>query len=930
MNGKDASAVIDVGNEWAQDFVEGKPFRQKAGKTVGIQLKSSSGAPVAFDGPNAWKINVANGVGVGHQLQIFWPGEYTDQQTNRGLAPDASEFLVRLQLHGHAQGKLFTGLPVGPLSATFGIAAGGMVAIERLKLFSRETSAPQVIQETLSGIRFPQQIETVKDIPEADEILVARFGGYLKLSSQLSYGYSMTQSQGGGITDLQPELEYKLKLAAGLSVGYQLAGEFEIEAHRGTLPNFIRLVVRKSRSSSTGVIADFGLTTNFGVKLPDSSEEFLAKIFGVHAESALALFGQAKEYASLDRFEKASGKILKNVFHSLSTELFGEPLSDGSFRNFLKRMKDVAKQYNDIDPRIIHLYEDHLSDLPALLSAIEKLAGVKTIDDLRAITDSFSLDILKRMMGGQIHEVFWEEVSIQDFIELMKQTKRFLVNEEMDTLRNVARFFPESIPVQSLLFRLSAVTDPQKIRDGKLLGLAEKILGRPLDDIPAKKIADRLRTAVNDIASFQEKYYSKLKEVANRSFQAHLQLAYSRSDEKTALLDVEIDLSTQEGIKLTQLATSGDFSSLLDQYNSRIVRIHQGMFTHSVAKSTQIQINLFGYQCEDFTQLLQNTEEAIEAHDGGLLHIYTTKTSIEERKKRGGELTASTFLIAATAKALQPEGVREYLIRTLPKMSIQYDLFHQDDDTQPDEMRQMLEFAEVAGIVHSPDGLLKQLMEEFPQGLGKVNAKYVIRYDSDAVLAAFCLPDHAELSVIIRRMMRSFIATRYVGMPVTNWSARLGFAYSSASLFDQYEKLGFAAFAKSPVTVNLPASHSKGTSQAVALLPEQKHTLASLYSIEDKFIHHYLKLCRSIRGLKDQQTGITVQKLNQQILNLVGLSDDLNEYRQNAFFAVLDHLIQTGNKGTIRNSSLVLEITPPQSTQTVTKIIPAFTHAVTS
>ena len=72
------------------------------------------------------------------------------------------------------------------------------------------------------------------------------------------------------------------------------------------------------------------------------------------------------------------------------------------------------------------------------------------------------------------------------------------------------------------------------------------------------------------------------------------------------------------------------------------------------------------------TRVLQETEDALEAHDGGLLHIYTTRTQIDERHSHGGELTASTFLFATIAKALQPEGSREYLIRTLPKMSVQY------------------------------------------------------------------------------------------------------------------------------------------------------------------------------------------------------------------------------------------------------------------
>ena len=148
-----------------------------------------------------------------------------------------------------------------------------------------------------------------------------------------------------------------------------------------------------------------------------------------------------------------------------------------------------------------------------------------------------------------------------------------------------------------------------------------------------------------------------------------------------------------------------------------------------------------------------------------------------ERRKHGGELTESTFLFATVAKDFQAEGSREYLVRTLLKMSVQYDLLKEDDKTEPDEMRQILELAALVGILPDTTRFLDQLRNEFPKGLGKVSARYVIRYDSDAVSAAFQLPDgenRENLRELGRETMRRHIATRYTSLRSTDGMALKG------------------------------------------------------------------------------------------------------------------------------------------------------------
>ncbi len=920
VTGNAAVKVTGSGEDWESYLRAGQQPEVGKNLIVPVELQTQDGNPVSFSANDAWKVGITTSAGAGHELQLIWPGESSDTQLMRGLNPSADQVLLRLCLFGKAQASVAGCIPVGPLTTNFGVAAGGHVAIERLKLFPGNLPLTELIPKSLSGIRFPQQIDSANEIPEGDEVLVSRFGGYLKVSSQVSYGYSFRQCRSLEIGGLQPDLEFNLKIAAGLMVGYQMAGEFEIEARRGSSDGFIRYVVRKSRKSVTNLIADFGMSTQFGTVLPKSSQDFLSRVFGVHMENAFGILEKVQSYSDLDQ---QAGKLLKSILPDFSKRLFGESLSPDSIQPFLKKVREVITRYRKTDPRIIHLYEDHFEQLPELVKAVQNFTRLKTIEELRSVDDSFSLSLLQRMCGDQIHDVFLKPEAFAEFLELMKKTEQFLTDAEQDQLRNVVRFFPESVPVQSMLNQLKTIDALDKLkqlRDGKSTKLAEILLGEDWENIPAAQFVLKLRNAVGQIESFQEKYYSRLVNTVNRNFQANIQFAYVRATQNTALLDVEIDLREDEGRKLAKLATRGDFSELLSKYQSRLVRIHQGVLTHSTMKSSRVQVNLFGRVYENFTQISQDAEETIEEHEGGLLHIYSTKTAIEERKKRGGELTASTFLIATTAQSFQAEGQQKYMLDSLPRMSIQYDLLHQDNLTGFDEIHQMLEFAELMGLVRDRMDFVEGMKSEFPQGLGNVSAKYMVRYEEDAVIQAFLMPITKPAEQKIRNIIRTFISARYIGLPGTNWSARMGFAYASPVTYQKFSKLGFAAFVAQPLTVQQPGWYAGKTS--LQLQKIDKENLVNLYGLEDRFIKRYGKLSDSVQSLK-QGKSIHAKDLDQQVHQLVELSDNLNQYRASSFFVVLDSLIQFGNPGKARNSSLILEIQPPGSSEKVIKVLPA-------
>ena len=241
-------------------------------------------------------------------------------------------------------------------------------------------------------------------------------------------------------------------------------------------------------------------------------------------------------------------------------------------------------------------------------------------------------------------------------------------------------------------------------------------------------------------------------------------------------------------------------------------------------------------------------------------------------------------------------------------------------------MRQILDLAALVGILPDTAGFLDSLRNQFPKGLGKVSARYVIRYDSDAVSAAFQLPDGANrenLRKIAMETMRSHIAARYTSLRSVDGMALLGFAYLDSALFMSFVRLGFAAFAQSNVVVTLPAWFTKGSPQRITLQKIHKQILITLYNVENRFLNRLVQLDATVDALRDELQSVSADELNKQVKAFVEMSDDLNDFRENAFFAVFDRLVHEGSGGKApRNSSLVLDITP-QGGKTVTKVLTA-------
>ncbi len=925
-------------------------FHRGVDRVADVSAKIDAEKPFTIGRSEVLALKVKAGFSVGHQIELVWPDEIGPTLESYELpALGDDELYVQFRLNAKGDAGL-SGQYTGPAQISFGVQSGGDAQYELIRRYKQSEKVPAILADLFANVRLPQQVDEKTQVPDAGEVLRLRYGGYLGLSAQMSWGYSVTGSRSVEIRDLKADFDYSLALAASVGAQYRLAGEFEILVRRGSKAGWARYTVRKARDSQFQFAADLGLEAEMGLTgLPQSADEFLAKVAGADAVAILEKLDDARRFTSLDELQAQTDLLAQDVLDNLALEWLNKKLSNQTLAKVLDGVQQVRLQYQTLDEKVRGLVEAQLDKLDDLREAVF-LNDATTPAKLRKRLEkdvpaaAKAWDLLELAWGDDLVDVMLDQSeTFGQFRKLLEKVDRFLSGgEASDRLIGYLSVVRKRLRLDEAFAQLAKIDSPAKLQalaDKRLKGLAERLIGSAFDEIKASQFGnalDKLHEALENVEKFKNKAWAKAVEtVAKQTFEANLSYRYSRTSERQALLDVEVNLNNPEGRALAEMAAKGDYRELLASYRSKNVVILRGELTSKLTKSAQLQINVFGWGSSSLRTLVQQSDHAVQPVSGGLLHVFTDETAIKQlrsKKNRRGfeEKVASAFLLKSAASMLQPEGspqsaidpaTKRFLLRTLPKLSVNYDLLHEDDRTSVDELRQYLAFGETMGLLRSQDPnrsaadeLAQQLKAEFGEPLGKVKIDYTVRYDNQAI-QSMLLRKTGELLDQARRVLRETIAARYIGMPETDWMARLGFAYLDPAI---YERFRVDPLLRQRINVVLPSWFTGGSPLAVTL--PNNDALASLFRTEDQYLKRLGALDELVDKIRDNQ-AVTTEDLQQASREFLAMAGKIDNWAVNAFFAVFDGLIQFDSGGkAIRESAMVLEITPPGDTEPIRKI----------
>jgi hypothetical protein len=919
---------------------------QKFDPSVTKALEISAGAApprLEFGQANGLACKVKFDAQAHSGVELVWPGKQTDfTQQHKIPAVSAGKLGAHLFFTASAAGNLEGSMPAGTANFEFGIKAGADVGYDRYALFDDQLAAGEILTSLIGGLRLPQHCGDPSRVPDPGELLVFGYDGFLELTAGLSWGYQLSASHNVDFNNLHAAVDYVLRLKAAVSAGYRIGGSFSIEAQRGKSAGWVRLVVRKKRDSKF----DFAASFDGGVDLktaglPESADEFLTALLGADAKSALDLFKKIQDFTDLNKVEAEAGKLLNGTLKNLANKWIGAPLDQSTVQKFLAAAKKVADDYENADQIIVnsvmHLYEDYLGKLDVLKPALEKIAGLSSRDGLKGLSDSEAWSIINRLVGGDLFNLLKDNTLFAQTTGIAEKTLEFMNGSWQKPLKDLVDEIKPAFPLDKLMGQVAQFASKDKLltlADTKLQGLVEKLLGRAWSEINASnagKIAKDLNDALANVSKFKDTWSARLKEAANESFKIQANYTYTRASSDEALIDVEIDVSETAGQALYQAAAHGKFAQVLANPSSPLLEVNAGALTHKLTKSTQLHIAVLGWEFTSFHQVISNTEIAIQRGASGQIQVFTTEASLKDRREKKGrdkttETVATNFLLRFTGEIAQSSPDGPYLTKNINNMAAQYDLSFTDEKTDEAELRNYLDLAESLQLIPSAAAFIAGLKTQFPQGFGKVTAKYIVAFDNDGVADAFKASPGTAAALaheITQKLMRAQLLHRHL----LDGPAQIALAALDPGIRGVYFKEGFTAILSRHWQVNVPDFLGGGTEQ---ILDAWRPFIVRLLDMESDFAKRFAALDTLVSKAKREGSAIPVNDLEEDARKFVESAAEVVNYdgRINSCFAVFDALAAAGSSGkSYRESALVLEIQTAGGTK-VTKYISAGTPSV--
>ena len=460
----------------------------------------------------------------------------------------------------------------------------------------------------------------------------------------------------------------------------------------------------------------------------------------------------------------------------------------------LANVRNALAAYNSIDERVVNtvmeLYEKTLGPKKEVLEqALRIVAALSGRDQLLTLSNQDAWNLIQQIVGGDVHSLTSGD-SLEPFAKLQLvagAVLRLATAPEFEKLRDVIAGVKKTLKLDELfgaLEKVKTAQDIRQLRDKTLQGLVERIVGKTFDVIEqsdAGKFAREVNKTLTGLKKFKDEFAAHAQKALHQSVELRINFLYTRATSDQTLIDVEIDLAAPGGPELFANAAAGRISRrVCRRAAGRGILVHKALLTHELTRSSQLQFNAFGWEFKRLFEVVTRTEVALQSHAGGLVQVFTTEGTLKELQESGRKhkerMQANLLLRMAgeTFGASSDPRNREFLIKTLERMSVGYDLVQSDDMTDIKELTEYLELGKHLGLV--PDGLLPELEAQFGKRLGRVKASYTIRFDHKAVQDAFVALSGASLERLVRVTARRLVASALVTRDKPH-QALIGLAY---------------------------------------------------------------------------------------------------------------------------------------------------------
>ncbi|MDQ8201873.1 hypothetical protein [Pelagicoccus sp. SDUM812003] len=642
--------------------------------------------------------------------------------------------------------------------------------------FDKTMPAREALSSFFSGLRWPLQSALDPETLQDGSVSGIGIRSNLELWGTAQAGYETRGSRSVDIQGLNPEFQYRVNVGASLAASCRLGGVFEICSRKGSEGGWARLQARRSRSRSFEGAG--GLDINAGIKVEGLGRDpnrLLGALLGVNLDTALRWL---EAISRCDSWSDAMGMLKARYgeqLGALAESFYENVLASKSYealQGLSERVLVELKEFEgEADRRLLEVAQAGLAKGEALVEKIDSLVGSDAEMFLKRIEDEDTWDLIEIVLGEPLVGVVSDAKSLFDLRKRLGKLKE-IVSEagSFRGIRSYLKSVDQRLDVDGLVNRLSSLSSPS---DFKLLMAGELgDLSRRVFDLAETELADpatfrRARQAAKALLGFRSQLAVELENGFARKLELSLSASYARRRSSDCILDIELDLRSEEGRGLYEECIKGNFRPALQAFREPYLKTHSGQFHRSLVDCRNLRLHVFGWGKECLCRASQVENSRIQNQGNGAVFLYDSKTALETRYKSGyglKELTTTAYNLRAQAEALVGDAEGEnadFFGPEILDLATDYRVMQEDDTPRWGELADYLRFAEQLGICESAELMADELYLEFADKTpSRFSLKYTVRYSPRAFSKVFLAYDD-ELEDLISQSFRQYFSDRY-------------------------------------------------------------------------------------------------------------------------------------------------------------------------
>lgn len=659
-----------------------------------IGLTATSGSDLRVSA-GATKVSVSfqSGItaGVGIYDEVTRALEALDLGETPGLelaiADSATTRFALLRASYSAAGGVKGTHPVGAVGAfSFGASASANGVTAVLHAFDADTAADVVLRDLTAAWKLPRHVNSADALPPRSWVIAEADGSIAAtLAAQIGYDFSFVREMKSA--GLSGDVGLKIDAAAKATFGFEVSGRYVVMVGRAS--DDARVRVQLFKLSRRGM--DYGLNLKVGVQGINSLlseherlDDFVKAVFGVHETQIITALARLEEWTDRD---KSVGELVAGLVNERALELLEQATGINArtaFEGARARLVEAIKLWQALPERAA-------SDLLALLGSLDG-------EDIQAFRQSLVLlaesdDPSQRAALLSLFRVRdFDQTPIGRLLIALSDTGLLSLLDQLPEVRRVAQVtlaIVDGDVIRRLQQALSQSLDLSKVvaamTKSDFDSLDSFLVGRLaqfLDRAPGLGELAEIRETIDVVLKKRQDIYDAARKALTTRYGAEIAATWQRTTAKTALLDVEIDTSSQAGARLlTAVLRDGNFDVLLTS-PSKALTFHAAMLTHEARRKSTLQVSLpkVGFKGSHANTVLARV--TVQEEGGRLLLYEVDAKDVVSDTRRRYRSTLSLGLTSAVALA----GGNDLRVHGRGRATWSYQLLHARAGMQRSEL----------------------------------------------------------------------------------------------------------------------------------------------------------------------------------------------------------------------------------------------------